>query len=126
MAPENNGPVLVVGVAQNLVQLNGEAVEVANVEWAEVGVEGVVQQGAVNGEVDGRRVGLGWRSRTCLSLGRALAWRPALLGGGVGEGSLGVGRRRVRGEIQAVFNGCLVTRILCSGEWRSSYPGCTR
>lgn len=41
-APEHNGPVFVVWVAQDLVQLNGETVEVANVEWAEVGVEGIV------------------------------------------------------------------------------------
>lgn len=41
-APEDDGAVLVGWVAENLVQLYREPVEVANVQWAKVAVKGVV------------------------------------------------------------------------------------
>jgi hypothetical protein len=42
MAPEYNGSVLVRRIPQNIVQLYCEAVEMANVKWTEVGVEGII------------------------------------------------------------------------------------
>ena len=41
-APEDDGSIVVGRVAEDLVELHCESVEVADVQWAEVGVEGVV------------------------------------------------------------------------------------
>jgi hypothetical protein len=57
-APEDDSAVLVGWVAQNFMQLNSEAVEVTNVQWAEVTMEGIVQESLVDTEVD-RRMRLG-------------------------------------------------------------------
>lgn len=58
LAPEDDGPVLVAGDGEDLVEEDGEAVEMADVEGAKVGVEGIVSERPVEGEVDGR-LGLG-------------------------------------------------------------------
>ena len=52
IAPENNGTVLVGWVAQYFVELHGEAVEMADVQWAEVAMERIVEQRLVDAEVD--------------------------------------------------------------------------
>ena len=41
------------------MQLHCKAIEVANVEWAEVGMEAVVEKGVIDGEVYG---GVGFES----------------------------------------------------------------
>lgn len=90
------------------MKLDSEAVEMADVERAEVGMEGVVQKAAVDGEVDGWRVRLGRRGRARLSLGRALAWRPPFPGARrVGERGVRVGGGGVRGQVQTVCDGWL-------------------
>jgi hypothetical protein len=53
-APEDDCAVLIGGIAENFMQLNSEAVEVTNVQWAKVTVEGVVQECLVNAKIDGR------------------------------------------------------------------------
>ena len=65
-APEDDSAVLVGWVSQNLMQLHSESVEVTNVQWAKVAVEGVVQERLVDTKVDGgMRLGP-CGSRTCL------------------------------------------------------------
>lgn len=74
-APKDHGTVLIGAISQHLVQLDGKAVQVANVQWAEISVECVVQQALVNSEVDGRVDMFGRGSRAGLRLGRALRGR---------------------------------------------------
>jgi len=101
-APENNRPVLVLLGTQNLVELQREAVEMANVERAKVVVEGIVEEGIVDGEIvrlpqlslGGGPIGG--------SLG-ALAWGPRRFG--VGEQRVLIGGIEVGSEIQAIYNG---------------------
>lgn len=64
-APEDDCPVFVRRICEDLVQLDSKAVQVANVQRAKVAVEGVVQQCLVDTEVDGRLLGPG-RGRTYL------------------------------------------------------------
>lgn len=52
-APEDNGPILVLGRSEDIVEVEGKAVQVADVERAKVVVEGVVEQAVVDGEVEG-------------------------------------------------------------------------
>lgn len=52
VTPEYHGSVLVVGVSKHFVKLNGKAVQMTDVERAKVGVEGIVEQGVVDGEVE--------------------------------------------------------------------------
>lgn len=51
--PEHDGTVTVGWIAEDFVEQDREAVEVANVQWAKVVVEGVVEEGVIDGEVDG-------------------------------------------------------------------------
>ena len=53
-APEDYCSLLIRWVAKNLVQLDSKAIQVANVERAEVAMESVVQQGLVDAEVHRR------------------------------------------------------------------------
>jgi hypothetical protein len=82
-APEDYCPVLVGGIAENLVQLDREAVKVADVERAEVAMECVVEQRLVDAEVHWRVCLGSGCCGTCLRACRPLRGRCALLG--VGE-----------------------------------------
>ena len=80
---------------------NSKPVEMANVEWAKVVVECVVEQGVVYSEVDrlqARRVG----DAVLLALRRASAARARLVGSGelvgIGDGRRREGRRRSGGR----------------------------
>lgn len=42
MAPEDYGPVLVVGMPEHFMKLDSEAIEMTNVQRAKVGVKGIV------------------------------------------------------------------------------------
>ena len=42
VAPEYNRSVFVVGMAQYIVQEHGESVQVADMQWTKVGVEGII------------------------------------------------------------------------------------
>ncbi len=55
--PKHHCSIIVCWVTQDLVKLNGEAVEVADMQRSKVGMEGVVEKGVVNGEVDWGRPG---------------------------------------------------------------------
>jgi hypothetical protein len=73
-------------------------------------VEGIVQKSVVNGEVDRRtslwartRGGFGDGSASYAMAGNALAGGFDRIFGGIGEGSLRIGRVGVRGYIQAVY-----------------------
>lgn len=50
-APEDHDAITIRGVSKNFMEMNCEPIEVANVQWAEVGVESVVKEGIVNGEI---------------------------------------------------------------------------
>lgn len=100
-APENNRPVLVLLGTEDIVESNGEAVQVANVQRAKVVVESVVQETVINGEVAwcgaaaARR-----RDGVCRSL-RSLPgrqWCFAAREKGIRRRTMGVGA-----EIQAVY-----------------------
>lgn len=71
LAVENNRAVAVGRISEDLVEKHSEAVEMADVQRTEVGMECVVEKGIVNGEVDGGST-LGSR---CSWLGPALAGR---------------------------------------------------
>ena len=42
VTPEDDSPFFIGGITQHLVQLHSEPVQMTNVEWAEVAMEGVV------------------------------------------------------------------------------------
>lgn len=107
-APEYYCALLVGRVAENLMQLDGEAVEVTNVERAEVAVEGVVQQGLVDTEVHGRER-LGATSRGALGARRALRRRRVLLG--VRERRVRIRCVRVRGKVESILDILEVHRL---------------
>ena len=52
-APENNRSIIVCWITKDLVELHREPVEMVDVQWAEVVVKGIVQEGIIDGEVDG-------------------------------------------------------------------------
>lgn len=56
---EDDWSVLVILVSQNIVELDGEAVEVTNVQRAEIVVKGVVEERVIDGEVAWRVLALG-------------------------------------------------------------------
>jgi hypothetical protein len=41
-------------MSKYIMELNGKAIQMSNVQWAKVCVKGIVQQAVVDGEVDGR------------------------------------------------------------------------
>jgi hypothetical protein len=82
-APEDDCPVLVGRIAQDLVQLDREAVQVTNVKRTKVAMEGIVEQRLVDAEVHGWVCFGPGCGRTSLRARRPLRWRCALLG--VGE-----------------------------------------
>jgi len=84
------------------MQLHRIAVQVTNVQWAKVTVEGIVEESLIDSEVN-RRMGFragGGRAGVCL--GRPLAGRAAALSW-VGKRSGGIGRVGVRGEVESVY-----------------------
>lgn len=96
--PKDNGSVLVLLGTQNVVELECETVQVANVERAKVVVECIVKELVVDGKVAGR---LAARSRCCGSIHRShapLVWRP-LRRFRVGKVGIGCRGMRIRCEI---------------------------
>jgi hypothetical protein len=71
VAPKDDWSALILGVSKHLVQQDGEAVEVTNVQRAKVGVEGIVEQVLVDGEIDRGERRRGWGSGR-VRAGRAL------------------------------------------------------
>jgi hypothetical protein len=68
VAPENYTPLLVRRISQHFMQLHRIAVQVTNVQWAKVTVEGIVEESLIDSEVN-RRMGFragGGRARVCL------------------------------------------------------------
>jgi hypothetical protein len=57
MTPEHDCAVLVVRVSKDFVKLDGETVQMADVQWSKVGVERIVEQAAVDREVEWRMLG---------------------------------------------------------------------
>lgn len=114
-APEYNGPVLVLLGSQNLMELQREAVEVADVERAKVVVEGIVEERVVDGEVV--RLPQSFRGRRG-SAGRLLR---ALAGGagwfGIGEERVLVGGIEVGSEIETVCNGQQLDGVAKIGQF---------
>lgn len=102
VAPEDDCAVLVGGVAQDLVQLNGEAVQVTNVKWAKVTVESIVQERLVNAKVDGREHLVCWGCRAAMGARRPLGRRLGLLG--VREWGRRIRGIRVRGQVETVLD----------------------
>jgi hypothetical protein len=51
LAPENNRLVLVFGRTENIMELDSKPIEMTDVQWSEVVVEGIVQQAVIDGEV---------------------------------------------------------------------------
>ena len=106
------------------MQLDGESIQMTDVQRAKVAVEGVVQQRLVDAEVDGGKRLVGGDSGTAMCARRALRGRLRLLG--VGEGRRGIWSIRIRGQVEAVLdvleggwistssNGCLFWQLLCA------------
>lgn len=57
MTPEHDCAILIVWVSKDFVKLDGETVQMADVQWTKVGVKGIVKQAAVDGEVERRMLG---------------------------------------------------------------------
>lgn len=49
---EHDRPVTIVGITKNLVEMNGEPIQMSNVEGTEICMESVVKQGIIYCEVD--------------------------------------------------------------------------
>lgn len=124
-APENDGPVLVLRRSQDIVEVEREAVQVADVQRAEVVVEGVVEEAVVDGEVEG----LLGPPRVAAARGGPRRRRVGVWEEGVGRWGLGVG-----GEIEAVWGSVLARRVLRimvvirgrSLGFEGTYRECTR
>lgn len=99
-APKDDGTILVLLSTEDVVEANGEAVEVANVQRAKVVVEGIVQEGVVNRKVAGRRATAGGGRSAAFS--SSLRTLPRRLGRRREEG---IGGRRVDvgGKVQTVW-----------------------
>ena len=54
MAPEDDRPAVAILLRKHIVQHDCKAVQVTNVQRAKVGVESIVEQAVVDGEVYGR------------------------------------------------------------------------
>ncbi len=91
MAPEYDRPAVAILLRKDIVQHHSKAVQMSDVQRAEIGVEGIVQQAVVDGEVYGRWPLLRHGLRPLLRPRRSLARRPRLLRGGVREGCVLVG-----------------------------------
>lgn len=112
LAVENHGPVAVAGIAEYLVEKHSKPIQMTNVEWAEVGVEGIVQKGVINREVD-RRPTLGSRRGR---LGPAFARRLGLIDR-VWEGGSRAWSRVIRRQVQPVCGVFIVsTPPSCDGQ----------
>ena len=75
MAPEDDRPAVAVLLRKHIMQHDCKAVQVTNVQRAKVGVEGVVEQAVVDGEVYGWWLLLRHCLGTLLRSGRPLAGR---------------------------------------------------
>ena len=53
LAPEYYYAIAICGVSEDFVEMNCESIQMANVQWAKVGVESIIEKGVVNGEVHG-------------------------------------------------------------------------
>ena len=97
LAIEDYRTVAVGWVTKNLMEKHGKPVEVTNVEWAEISVEGIVKKSVINGEVHGRAA-LAWSGGlgTC-----PLAWGFWCVQM-EGKRSSGAGGRIIRCKVQAV------------------------
>lgn len=99
-APEDDGAILVLLGTEDIVELQGEAVQVTDVQRAEVVVESVVEEGVVDGEVVRRRADGGGLNGS-RAFGGSLRSFPGggLDGLAVGEDGLGRGRVDVRSQV---------------------------
>jgi hypothetical protein len=75
VAPEYDRPAIAILLRKDIVQHDREAVQVTDVQRAKVGVEGIVKQAVVDGEVYGRWLLLRCCLGTLLRSGRPLAGR---------------------------------------------------
>jgi hypothetical protein len=55
-APEYNCSVVVGWVAEDVMEVNSKPVEMTDVQWTEIGVEGIVEERVIDSEVDWRFV----------------------------------------------------------------------
>ena len=76
MAPEDDRPAVAILLRKHIVQHDCKAVQVTNVQRAKVGVESIVKQAVVDGEVYGRWLLLRCCLGTLLRSGRSLAGGP--------------------------------------------------
>jgi hypothetical protein len=53
LAPKYDNAIAVRGVSEDFVEVHCESVQVANVQRTKVGVESIVEEGVINGEVYG-------------------------------------------------------------------------
>lgn len=85
--------VIIRGVAEQVMEVDGKAVQMADVEGPEVCVERVVKEGVIDGEID-RAAFLAWARCLCSTL----AWRFRLLGG-VRKGGFRIRRVVIGGQV---------------------------
>lgn len=81
LTPEDHRPIVVRRVTQYLMEVDSETVQVADVQRAKIGMEGVIKKRVVNGKIYGGLI-LGPRrcSSSLGSPGRPFAWRLWLRG----------------------------------------------
>lgn len=98
LAVKHHCAVTVGGISQNLVEMHGKTIEVSNVERTEVCMEGIVEQGVINSEIDRplRRVS-SWGLLASRSFTRRLGLRCS-----IGERRVSIGGGIVGGEVQAI------------------------
>lgn len=123
-APKDDGSVLVLLRAEDVVEADGEAVQVADVQRTKVVMEGIVQEGVVDGEVARGCAGTG--QGRCI--GGARRPFPGRWGRWLGGWKQGFGRGRVDvgGEIEPVWRWSRSGRRRDGRRWTEAYRGCTR
>lgn len=98
-AVEDHSAVTVLGITENLMEIDSKPIQVSNMERTEIRVEGVVKQGIVYRKVHGASLSRG----TC---GRTLAWGLGLLQR-VWKRSSRIRMVVVRGEVETIYFLCV-------------------
>lgn len=99
-APKDDGAILILLHTENLVEVQSEAIQMSDVQWAEVMVKCVVQKSVIDGEVVGSRLG---RHGLGAVGGSLTSFPRGQLGFRVGkDGVFGRGMD-VRGEVQPLW-----------------------
>lgn len=87
--------VVIRGITEQVMEVDGKAVQMADVEGPEICVERVVKESVIDGEID-RAAFFAWACCLCSTLARRFRL------GGVGKGGFRIRRVVIGGQVQSV------------------------